>query len=82
LKSKNGSFGNKITDGAYDTTVSGITSNQNPDFLFMSYTMTFAAVTNLVFIPKHFMTPSIIEKRKPLSETARRAGWTGCRYIN
>jgi type II restriction enzyme len=31
----------------------------------------------VVFIPKVFITEKIIEKRKPLSEPARRAGWTG-----
>ena len=29
-------------------------------------------------IPKQFFTPEIIIKRKPLSDTARRAGWIGC----
>ena len=29
-------------------------------------------------IPKFFFVPDIIEKRKPLADTARRAGWTGC----
>ena len=29
-------------------------------------------------IPKHFFTPDIIIKRKPLSQTAKRAGWVGC----
>jgi type II restriction enzyme len=31
-----------------------------------------------VLIPNYFFVPDIIEKRKPLSENARRAGWTGC----
>ena len=29
-------------------------------------------------MPRHFFTPEIIEKRKPLSRAAHRAGWTGC----
>ncbi|MBR0383508.1 MAG: restriction endonuclease, partial [Eubacteriaceae bacterium] len=33
---------------------------------------------NFYFIPKHFFTPEIIKKRKPLSQSARRAGWIGC----
>ena len=36
------------------------------------------SVNNFYFIPKHFFTPEIIKKRKPLSPKARRAGWTGC----
>jgi type II restriction enzyme len=36
------------------------------------------SVNNLILIPRYFFTPSIIEKRKPLAETAHRAGWIGC----
>jgi type II restriction enzyme len=32
-------------------------------------------------IPKHFFTPSIIERRRPLADTARRAGWIGCNIV-
>ena len=35
-------------------------------------------VNNLIVIPKHFFTKDIIIKRKPLADTARRAGWVGC----
>ncbi len=38
-------------------------------------------VKDLIFIPKFFFTSDIIEKRKPLSENARRAGWTGCNIL-
>ena len=36
---------------------------------------------NFLVIPKHFFIPKIIEKRKPLAITARRAGWIGCNII-
>jgi type II restriction enzyme len=35
-------------------------------------------VENFLVIPKQFFTPEKIIKRKPLSITARRAGWIGC----
>ena len=35
-------------------------------------------VNNLLMIPNYFFVPEIIEKRPPLKETARRAGWVGC----
>ncbi len=38
-------------------------------------------VNDFMFIPKFFFVPSIIEKRKPLAETARRAGWIGCNIL-
>ena len=81
LKSKNGAMGSKINDGAYDTMIQRITSNKNLDFLFMSYSKRESTVNNLLFIPKYFFVPDIIEKRKPLAETARRAGWVGCNIL-
>ncbi len=38
-------------------------------------------INNLLLVPKFFFSESIIEKRKPLSETARRSGWTGCNIL-
>ncbi len=81
LKSKDGAIGHKINDGAYDTMIKRITGNQNPDFFFMSYSKADYIVNNLILIPKHFFVPDIIEKRKPLAQTARRAGWVGCNII-
>jgi len=54
-----------------------INSNQNPNFFFLTYTKQWA-VNNFLIIPKQFFTTDIIIKRKPLDQTARRAGWVGC----
>lgn len=81
LKSKNGAMGSKIIDGAYETMIQRITSNKNPDFFFMSYSKSESIVNNLLFIPKYFFLPDIIEKRNPLADTARRAGWVGCNIL-
>lgn len=81
LKSKTGSLDKKINDGAYSTMIERITSNQNPDFFFMNYSKENQCVKDFILIPKHFFTPDIIEKRKPLAETARRAGWIGCNIL-
>lgn len=81
VKSKNGSMGRKINDGAYETMIQRITSNKNPDFFFMSYSKSESIVSDLLFVPKYFFLPDIIEKRKPLAETARRAGWVGCTIL-
>lgn len=78
LKSKNGQLGHTISDGAYETMISRITGNQNPDFLFMSYSKQELKVHDFLFVPKHFFVPDIIEKRNPLSPTAHRSGWVGC----
>lgn len=81
LKSKRGEIGKKIADGAYDTFIERITSNNNPDFLILSYDPEELCVNNLWIIPKWFFVPSLVEKRKPLSASAKRAGWTGCNIL-
>ena len=81
LKSKNGSINNKINDGAYETMIERIKSINNPNFFFMQYNKIDMKVKNFLMVPKHFFSTEIIEKRKPLADTARRAGWIGCNII-
>lgn len=78
LKSKSTAISNKVTDGAYDTMIERITSINNPNFFFMHYNKSNLTIRNFVMVPKYFFTPEIIEKRKPLTNVAKRAGWTGC----
>ncbi len=79
-KSKKNHIGDKIPDGAYHTMIERITGNLNPQLFVMRYSPTLT-VQDLIFIPKFFFTPDIVEKRKPLSATARRAGWIGCNIL-
>lgn len=72
---------NDNTDGAYDTMIERINAINNPNFFFLQCGKTDLRVKNLVMVPKHFFVPDIIEKRKPLAETARRAGWIGCNIV-
>lgn len=59
-KSSDGKLGTKIIDGAYEKMISRITSMQNPNFFFLTYNE--ETVNNIILIPNHFFTPSIIEK--------------------
>lgn len=77
LKSKGGKITALIPDGAYNSMIERINSNNNPNFFFLSYTKQWV-VDNFLIIPKQFFTPEIIIKRKPLAMTAKRAGWIGC----
>ncbi len=77
LKSKKATLSPIINDGAYATMIERINSQNNPSFFFLTYSPALT-VNNFLIIPKHFFTPDIIIKRKPLSATARRAGWVGC----
>ncbi len=81
LKSKAGNIGRKISDGAYDTMIGRITSNTNPNLFVMNYNKQDYRIESLLLVPKFFFVPSIIEKRKPLSSNARRAGWVGCSIL-
>lgn len=78
LKSKGGKLPNTIIDGAYSTMIDRINSDNNPNFFFLTYTKQWS-VNNFLIIPKQFFTKEIIIKRPPLSVTAQRAGWTGCK---
>lgn len=79
LKSKNGkSMEKKIVAASYSSMIERLTAANKPNFFFLAYDNTTWMVNNLVLVPKHFITPEIIQKRKPLPETAKRAGWVGC----
>ena len=55
-----------------------LNSNNQPNLFLLSYHPINLAVLDFLVVPKHFFIPQIIEKRKPLKSTARRAGWVGC----
>lgn len=77
LKSKRGTFGTRIIDGAYATMIDKVMHDAHSNFFLLNYDNDHT-VTNLVLVPKRFIVPEIIEKRKPLSSGARRSGWVGC----
>lgn len=77
LKSKKSKLSHIINDGDYKTMIERINSDDNPSFFFLTYSQE-CSVNNFLIIPKQFFKPDIIIKRKPLSATARRAGWVGC----
>ncbi len=80
LKSKNEKIDSKIADGAYETMIERITSTTNPDLFVLRYANTLNVI-DLIVIPKFFFVPQVIEKRNPLSDTARRAGRVGCNIL-
>lgn len=80
LKSKCGKIGRKIVDGAYDTMINRITSIHNLNLFVMQYSKDLQVV-ELAIVPKFFFIPEIIERRKPLSSSAQRAGWAGCNIL-
>ena len=81
LKSTKGKFGKKITDGAYATMIERLKSDSVPSLMLLRYTAANKMVQDLSVIPKQFFVTDLIERRKPLAETARRAGWVGCNIL-
>lgn len=81
LKSTKGRFGRKVVDGAYGAMRERLAARNNPNFLLLTYDAATLSATDLMVIPKHFFTSDIIEQRKPLADTARRAGWVGCNIV-
>ena len=81
LKSQKGKFGTRVVDGAFKTKCERLAASNNPNLLLMNYDLKSLAVVNLFIVPKHFFIREIIEERKPLAATARRAGWIGSNIL-
>jgi len=70
----------KIVDAGYDSMIRAIRSDIVPNLLVLQYSPDWF-VRNLMLVPSVFFSKTIIEKRAPLSSTARRAGWVGCNIL-
>ena len=70
----------KIVDAGYEAMMRAVKADRTPNLLVLHYTSNWL-VQNLILIPRVFFTESVIEKRKPLGPTARRAGWVGCNIL-
>ena len=81
LKSKKDTLGTKILDGAYRTALERLASSSNPNFFLLNYDPQSFSILNFFVVPKYFFTPDILERRKPLSRSAQRAGWVGCNIV-
>lgn len=81
LKAKQNRLGAKIVDGEHKTMLRRLRSNEGPNLFALTYDLAKNRVKDLIVIPSRFFVPEIIEARKPLAVTARRAGWTGCNIL-
>ncbi len=79
LKSAKSKFGPRVSDGAYETMLAAVRSDNCPALVLMHYRPSDWQVRDLVIIPPFALTEQAIIPRKPLASTARRAGWVGCR---
>ena len=81
MKSKSSAFGNRVIDGAYVAMQRAIIADQTPNLFLLHYKLPQLTVENVLLIPHFAFSLSLLEKRKPLSPTARRAGWIGCNFL-
>lgn len=69
----------KTLGGEYSTTIHNI--NQNIDYLIILYEKNSYEIKNILYIKNENINNKCIIPRKPLSTTAKRAGWQGCNII-
>ncbi|MDG6985669.1 MAG: restriction endonuclease [Nitrososphaerota archaeon] len=78
LKSSASSFSGSILGSEYGTTIRSIMESVHPSLILLQYDRARWTVQNLSLIHRACITSSCIIPRRPLSATARRAGWQGC----
>jgi type II restriction enzyme len=81
LKSQKTAFGSRVVDGAFRTMCERLAASNNPNLILINYDLARLSVRNALIVPKHFFVREIIEERKPLAVSARRAGWVGCNIL-
>ena len=77
LKSSKTKFGKRVVDGAYESMITAIREDRQPNLILMNYRLPFS-VSDLFILPRRFIVEPMVLARKPLSQNARRAGWIGC----
>jgi len=70
----------RVVDAGYEAMIRAIRADKTPNLLLLQYSSSWL-VQNLLLIPRMFFSESVIERRKPLSSAARRAGWIGCNIL-
>jgi type II restriction enzyme len=80
LKSSASVHGRKIIDGAFGPMIDRIQDGSAPNLLLMHYGPDWR-INKLTVIHHLLLTETVIQQRRPLSATARRAGWIGCNIL-
>jgi hypothetical protein len=78
LKSSSRQFGRSVLDSEYHTALDGILKDAYPSLILLRYDPARWVVSDLELVHRAYITTSCLIRRKPLSATARRAGWEGC----
>ncbi len=81
LKSQSKPLGSKIVDAAYSEMKRAILEDRTPNLFVLHYDLDTWAVRTVLLVPHFAFALSAVERRKPLTSTARRAGWVGCNIL-
>ena len=80
-KSLSSPISSRIVDSSHQVMIDAIMRNQAPNLMILHYARNVWDVQDLILVPRHLLSVSAIEKRKPLSPSARGAGWVGCNIV-
>ena len=70
----------RIPDAGYDAMIRSLRSDSVPNLVVMQYLDNWT-VQNMIVVPSFFFSLAAVQKRKPLGQSARRAGWVGCNIL-
>jgi hypothetical protein len=78
LKSKDGRFGSLLIGAAYDATLAAVRAGAMPEYILAEFDTRRSIIVYADAVPGLLIDETRIIARRPLSLTARRAGWRGC----
>ena len=81
LKSQSRPLSHRLTDAAYESMRGAIREGKTPNLFLIHYQPERWEVWDLILVPRFAFSLSVLERRKPLGATARRAGWVGCNIL-
>lgn len=81
LKASKAPMKNRIAGASYDKLYRSVLARSQPSLLLLHYDRTKWRVQDLTLVHRACITESCVRRRRPLKETAKRAGWEGCGII-
>jgi type II restriction enzyme len=81
LKSQSKPLGPRIVDAAYSEMKRAILEDRTPNLFVLHYDLDAWTVRTVLLVPHFAFALSAVERRRPLAQTARRAGWVGCNIM-
>lgn len=81
LKASRSPIGSTVLGASYNRMWNSIATNTQPSLILLHYDNSTWRVQDLSIVHRACITGNCLRRRKPLSATARRAGWEGCNIV-